>query len=139
MLKPYQPLSLTSHPSWRLNPHFSLFSLSPTLIFPSLTLSSPTTPTTTTRILSPEICRQHLSPLFTPAMDFASGGRSHNIIIIVSILLILAYCSTFRLANASIHVYDKEVFAEVGNAYLLSGGSEGIVASSSSTGRSYIR
>ncbi|XP_058191833.1 uncharacterized protein LOC131308824 [Rhododendron vialii] len=56
-------------------------------------------------------------------------------------------------ADASIHVYDRDPFREVGNAYLLSGGSEGIVASSTAAplpadnaarssiddGRSYIR
>ncbi|CAD6253654.1 unnamed protein product [Miscanthus lutarioriparius] len=33
-----------------------------------------------------------------------------------------------RSAEASIHTYDREPFREVGNAFLLSGGSEGIVA-----------
>jgi len=33
-----------------------------------------------------------------------------------------------RGAEASIHTYDREPFREVGNAFLLSGGSEGIVA-----------
>ncbi|XP_057493219.1 uncharacterized protein LOC130778730 [Actinidia eriantha] len=57
-----------------------------------------------------------------------------------------------RSAEASIHAYDRDPFREVGNAYLLSGGSEGVVASSTPTplvdneirslmrdGRSYIR
>ncbi|KAL6964356.1 hypothetical protein U1Q18_035411 [Sarracenia purpurea var. burkii] len=56
------------------------------------------------------------------------------------------------LTDASIHVYDRDPFREVGNAYLLSGGSEGIVASRTTTpltenaihssihdGRSFIR
>jgi hypothetical protein len=30
--------------------------------------------------------------------------------------------------EASIHTYDREPFREVGNAFLLSGGSEGVVA-----------
>ncbi|XAR53119.1 hypothetical protein NMG60_11021532 [Bertholletia excelsa] len=55
-------------------------------------------------------------------------------------------------ADASIHVYRRDPFREVGNAYLLSGGSEGLVASRTTTslpdiamltsirdGRSYIR
>ncbi|KAI4296270.1 hypothetical protein L6164_036243 [Bauhinia variegata] len=37
--------------------------------------------------------------------------------------------------NASIHSYDKETFKDVGNAYLLSGGSEGILASLTTTSR----
>lgn len=54
-----------------------------------------------------------------------------------------------RSADASIHVYDRQAFKEVGNCYLLSGGSEGIVASLSAAasdaassvrdGRSFIR
>jgi hypothetical protein len=33
-----------------------------------------------------------------------------------------------RGVEASIHTYDREPFREVGNAFLLSGGSEGIIA-----------
>eukprot|EP00256_Glycine_max_P068801 XP_025983396.1 uncharacterized protein C26H5.07c [Glycine max] len=44
---------------------------------------------------------------------------------------------------ASIHIYDHEPFRELGNSYLLAGGSEGIVASQANSihddGRSYIR
>lgn len=36
---------------------------------------------------------------------------------------------TVNLSNASIHFYNKEVFTDVGNAFLLSGGSEGLAAS----------
>ncbi|XP_052194658.1 uncharacterized protein LOC127802712 [Diospyros lotus] len=74
-------------------------------------------------------------------MDFIPCG-------LIIALLIAATGS----AEASIHVYDGDQFREVGNAYLLSGGSEGIVASRTETpladnaihssihdGRSYIR
>ncbi|GMP39212.1 hypothetical protein CsSME_00010141 [Camellia sinensis var. sinensis] len=63
--------------------------------------------------------------------------------IIFAILL-----SAIRSADASIHAYHGDAFREVGSAYLLSGGSEGIVASRSATplagnaihdGQSYIR
>ncbi|KAI4367453.1 hypothetical protein MLD38_023189 [Melastoma candidum] len=45
-------------------------------------------------------------------------------------LLLLALLSP--LAYASIHVYSNQAFVEVGNSFLLSGGSEGIFSSSSS-------
>ncbi|OVA14805.1 Transmembrane receptor [Macleaya cordata] len=41
--------------------------------------------------------------------------------------------SAIKGAESSIHVYDREIFREVGNAYLLSAGSEGLVSSSSSS------
>ncbi|XP_077213426.1 lung seven transmembrane receptor family protein [Tasmannia lanceolata] len=54
----------------------------------------------------------------------------------------------FRV-ECSVHIYDRETFREIGNAYLLSGGSEGILADSvsahdkigseTSDGRSFIR
>ncbi|KAH8521626.1 hypothetical protein H0E87_002606 [Populus deltoides] len=50
-------------------------------------------------------------------------------------LLILTFL--LKPGNASIHVYNQESFNEVGNSYLLSGGSEGI--SSSSHSRSFVR
>ncbi|EPS67359.1 hypothetical protein M569_07416 [Genlisea aurea] len=53
-----------------------------------------------------------------------------------SFLLIIL---VFRAAEASIHVYEEEPLREVGNAYLLSGGSEGIVVSDVQKGLSYIR
>ncbi|XP_050210956.1 uncharacterized protein LOC126661184 [Mercurialis annua] len=71
-------------------------------------------------------------------MDFTSRGRSYNTLLLLP-LRIFTFLTIFNLANASIHIYNKEVFNEVGNAYLLSGGSEGIVASQFSTGRSFIR
>lgn len=61
-----------------------------------------------------------------------------------SFLLLL----TVGTSDASIHIYQNELFREVGNAYLLSGGSEGVAASPSATsptqnnirdGRSFIR
>ncbi|WCJ18248.1 Lung seven transmembrane receptor family protein [Euphorbia peplus] len=63
-------------------------------------------------------------------MDFVCRRSYYHILL----LLILV-----QLSNASIHIYDKLSFNEVGNAYLLSGGSEGIVASSPSNSRSFIR
>ncbi|XP_028088626.1 transmembrane protein 87A-like [Camellia sinensis] len=67
----------------------------------------------------------------------------------------IPYCIIFAIllsaigsADASIHAYHGDAFREVGSAYLLSGGSEGIVASRSATplagnaihdGQSYIR
>ncbi|KAI3448312.1 hypothetical protein Pfo_004977 [Paulownia fortunei] len=47
--------------------------------------------------------------------------------------------SAVGLAEASIHIYERDPFREVGNAYLLSGGSEGIASSNDNQGRSYIR
>ncbi|KDP38899.1 hypothetical protein JCGZ_05056 [Jatropha curcas] len=73
-------------------------------------------------------------------MDFASSCRSYpNLCLIITFSIFLF--SKINLSDASIHIYDKEKFNEVGNAYLLAGGSEGIVASdsSASNGRSYIR
>nr|XP_043626463.1 transmembrane protein 87A [Erigeron canadensis] len=73
-----------------------------------------------------------------------------NISISISIcsLLLLLISST----DASLHVYDRDPFREVGNAYLVSGGSEGLAASRTAIplprhsppttvndGRSYIR
>ncbi|KAF6147946.1 hypothetical protein GIB67_001521 [Kingdonia uniflora] len=52
------------------------------------------------------------------------------------LLLLLISLSSIRVAEASIHVYNLETFEEIGNSYLLSGGSEGIVSSSSNSGES---
>ncbi|EYU35438.1 hypothetical protein MIMGU_mgv1a004871mg [Erythranthe guttata] len=54
-----------------------------------------------------------------------------------SIFLILL--TAVGLSRASIHIYDQNPFREVGNAYLISGGSEGIAASDHPHGRSIIR
>ncbi|EEF33774.1 transmembrane protein 87B [Ricinus communis] len=72
-------------------------------------------------------------------MDFASRGRSYNVINILFVIVLIVTGSAIEVCNASIHIYNNEVFSDVGNAYLLSGGSEGIVASLLNTGRSYIR
>ncbi|KAJ9174599.1 hypothetical protein P3X46_013234 [Hevea brasiliensis] len=74
-------------------------------------------------------------------MDFAYRSRSYPILLLILTYSFFFLSSTINLTNASIHIYDKESLNEVGNAYLLSGGSEGIFASDSSTpnGRSYIR
>ncbi|CAL8997979.1 unnamed protein product [Prunus brigantina] len=61
--------------------------------------------------------------------------RNNGIFLTLSLLLLLSLFA--NPTNASIHIYDNQTFREVGNAYLLSGGSEGIAASLS-TG-SYIR
>ncbi|KAL9245967.1 hypothetical protein vseg_019557 [Gypsophila vaccaria] len=45
------------------------------------------------------------------------------------ILFFFLTISQIDLSSASIHTYDHQLFAEAGNAYLLSGGSEGFVAS----------
>ncbi|XP_018851051.1 transmembrane protein 87B [Juglans regia] len=61
-------------------------------------------------------------------MDFAAIQRSSfpELFFAVSLLLSAFVITT---TNASIHIYNNEPFGEVGNAFLLSGGSEGIVAS----------
>ena len=53
------------------------------------------------------------------------GGSSFSVQWLPPFLL-LTFVSSI---NASIHLYDHQGFREVGNSYLLSGGSEGIVAS----------
>ncbi|KAM7482219.1 hypothetical protein LguiB_006802 [Lonicera macranthoides] len=64
------------------------------------------------------------------------------------ILVVVVALSAIGSANASIHIYGRDPFREVGNALLLSGGSEGILASRTTSrsihsatddGRSYIR
>ncbi|KAL6179052.1 hypothetical protein ACLB2K_050568 [Fragaria x ananassa] len=72
-------------------------------------------------------------------MDFTFQKSSTRITTTTHIALLLLLTSFFNSnpANASIHIYHKDVFREVGNAFLLSGGSEGIAASPSA--RSYIR
>ncbi|XP_004485515.1 uncharacterized protein [Cicer arietinum] len=63
------------------------------------------------------------------------------------LILLLILSSILFTSFASIHIYDHEPFQEIGNAYLLSGGSEGIAASLATAsnvhsihdGRSYIR
>ncbi|XP_027367589.1 transmembrane protein 87A [Abrus precatorius] len=69
-----------------------------------------------------------------------SRSRSRSTFFAASLLYILS--SLAFTTFASIHIYDHEPFKEVGNAYLLAGGSEGIVASQDNSihgGRSYIR
>ncbi|XP_039114980.1 LOW QUALITY PROTEIN: transmembrane protein 87A [Dioscorea cayenensis subsp. rotundata] len=65
------------------------------------------------------------------------------------LLLAVVFIFWFSAVEPSIHTYDFETFKEVGNAFLLSGGSEGIVASRDSSdshgssgihdGRSFIK
>ncbi|KAM1392412.1 hypothetical protein ACFX2I_019991 [Malus domestica] len=64
-----------------------------------------------------------------------SNGILHGIFMKLSLLLLLSFLP--NPTNASIHIYDSQTFREVGNAYLLPGGSEGIAATLSA--RSYIR
>ncbi|XP_076893505.1 uncharacterized protein LOC143545507 [Bidens hawaiensis] len=48
----------------------------------------------------------------------------------LSLLLLLLFIHS---TDASVHVYDRDPFREVGNAYLVSGGSEGLAASRATT------
>lgn len=57
--------------------------------------------------------------------------KTHSLSLLLLLTLLLALSSSIQLANASIHNYNWETFQDVGNAYLLAGGSEGIVASRS--------
>ncbi|XP_022935976.1 transmembrane protein 87B-like [Cucurbita moschata] len=52
-----------------------------------------------------------------------------NPLFFLYVWFVLLLSLTVNLSNASIHFYDKEVFVDVGNAFLLSGGSEGLQAS----------
>ncbi|KAK4405057.1 Transmembrane protein 87B [Sesamum angolense] len=70
-------------------------------------------------------------------MGFASSSSSQCCTVLKSCALLILV-SAFLSTEASIHVYDRDPFREVGNAYLLSGGSEGIAANGHQ-GRSYIR
>ncbi|PIA27214.1 hypothetical protein AQUCO_08200021v1 [Aquilegia coerulea] len=54
--------------------------------------------------------------------------RSRSSPFLLLLLLVLLFLAA--LVESSIHIYDHETFREIGNSYLLSGGSEGIVASS---------
>ncbi|XP_043713628.1 transmembrane protein 87A-like isoform X1 [Telopea speciosissima] len=56
-------------------------------------------------------------------------GFARSVLSLLSFTAIVVLFVSLSAAEASIHVYDAEIFKEVGNAYLLSGGSEGIVAS----------
>ncbi|XP_021727966.1 transmembrane protein 87B-like [Chenopodium quinoa] len=53
-----------------------------------------------------------------------------NFILLLTITIL--FSSHFQFSNASIHTYDRQIFSEVGNSYLLAGGSEAIRASRSS-------
>ncbi|CAA2964531.1 transmembrane 87A [Olea europaea subsp. europaea] len=69
-------------------------------------------------------------------MGFASS-TSNQCAILILLFSVILLISALRSADASIHIYDRDSVREVGTAYLLSGGSEGVAASSDS--RSYIR
>ncbi|XP_058089661.1 uncharacterized protein LOC131236471 [Magnolia sinica] len=72
-------------------------------------------------------------------MEFATAKSAFFLLLLFS----------FSTVRASVHIYDQDAFREVGNAFLLSGGSEGIVASTDAVrdqigsgthdGRSFIR
>ncbi|XVF45732.1 hypothetical protein PTKIN_Ptkin02bG0230100 [Pterospermum kingtungense] len=73
-------------------------------------------------------------------MDSAFQFAIKNVGVLIFLLLSIALTTT----NASIHTYQNQLFNEVGNAYLLPGGSEGLAASlsfdnSAADGRSFIR
>ncbi|KAF5733303.1 transmembrane protein 87B [Tripterygium wilfordii] len=59
--------------------------------------------------------------------------RANDISIVFTIFSLLFLS---RISNASIHIYHRDPFKEVGNAFLLSGGSEGVAASISTEGSS---
>ncbi|GMH24487.1 hypothetical protein Nepgr_026330 [Nepenthes gracilis] len=61
-------------------------------------------------------------------MAFGTARHGNRLI---SFLFLLLFISSIHISNASLHIYDRVVLQEVGNAYLLAGGSEGIVASRS--------
>ncbi|GAB4847823.1 hypothetical protein Ancab_026884 [Ancistrocladus abbreviatus] len=61
-------------------------------------------------------------------MDRGAIGYANGLPFLLLFLVILSL-SSIQFSNASIHTYNREGFREVGNAYLLAGGSEGIVAS----------
>lgn len=71
-----------------------------------------------------------LLPRFV-AMNLCFRNR---IFFLLSLLLSLSLTTI----DASIHIYGNQLFSEVGNSYLLSGGSEGLAASESE-GQSFIR
>ncbi|KAK4377119.1 hypothetical protein RND71_003415 [Anisodus tanguticus] len=49
--------------------------------------------------------------------------------LITALQLLLLLLSLFRSVESSIHIYDRDPFREVGNAYLVSGGIEGVASS----------
>ena len=62
----------------------------------------------------------------------------------IGVLIVVLLSTALTTINASIHIYQNQLFNEVGNAYLLPGDSEGLAASLSSDksatdGRSFIR
>ncbi|KAL6514675.1 hypothetical protein OROGR_020254 [Orobanche gracilis] len=73
-------------------------------------------------------------------MGFASSPSNQCGAAILKFRFFWILISAAGLAEASIHIYNRDPFREVGSAYLVSGGSEGIPASSDTThGHSYIR
>ncbi|KAL6531657.1 hypothetical protein OROMI_028020 [Orobanche minor] len=73
-------------------------------------------------------------------MGFASSPSNQCGAAILKFSLFWILISAAGLAESSIHIYNRDPFREVGSAYLVSGGSEGIAASIDTThGHSYIR
>ncbi|KAL6513158.1 hypothetical protein OROGR_020644 [Orobanche gracilis] len=73
-------------------------------------------------------------------MGFASSPSNQCGAAILKFSFFWILSSAAGVAEASIHIYNRDPFREVGSAYLVSGGSEGIAASSDTThGHSYIR
>lgn len=80
-----------------------------------------------------------------------SNSSSFQCLLVFTIPYLLILAFTIGSARASIHIYNGDSFREVGNAYLVSGGSEGVIATRvtpmphrsfraiAHDGRSYIR
>ncbi|KAJ4823277.1 hypothetical protein Tsubulata_028454, partial [Turnera subulata] len=113
------------------------------LWFASLTLTvtlppPPTSPTTTTT--SPQIRRYQLffslvvaSPSSSMDIRFLSRSRPNPPQkLVILCFTLLSFLIAIKSAHASIHIYNNQPFTEVGNSFLLSGGSEGLLSASSS-------
>ncbi|RWW23093.1 hypothetical protein GW17_00012667, partial [Ensete ventricosum] len=101
----------------------SLHSISPPVGPRCLPRLAPLTLCSRLGYLPPSSCWRdlHLLRLGSP-MDLVAAAAA-------AVLVLLAVAAAVPRTAASIHAYDLEPFREVGNSVLLSGGSEGIVAS----------
>ncbi|XP_057803418.1 uncharacterized protein LOC131018724 [Salvia miltiorrhiza] len=72
-------------------------------------------------------------------MGLASSPSDQCCAAILKSFVFFVLISAVGFTEASIHIYHRDPFREVGTAYLLSGGSEGIAASAAQHARSYIR
>ncbi|KAJ6804372.1 transmembrane protein 87B-like [Iris pallida] len=89
------------------------------------------------------IRKQQQIPTTTPNLPLPAMDLSATAIFFFFFFFFFFLLNVERI-DGSIHTYNMEGFKEVGNAYLLSGGSEGIVApqpplAAAGDGRSYIR